>query len=61
MSKIMNAASIRKDIVSTRLNSNECNSQIYYHMNNKCYKAYTHIKRLSKLQVKTLFTEQIYQ
>ena len=57
----MNAASIRKDIVSTRLNSNECNSQIYYHMNNKCYKAYTHIKRLSKLQVKTLFTEQIYQ
>ena len=25
-SKIMNGASIRKDIISTRLNSNECNS-----------------------------------
>ena len=43
------AASIRKDIVSTRLNSNECNSQFYNHMNNECYKAYTPIKKLSKL------------
>ena len=48
-SKIINAASIRKDIVSTRLNSIECNSQSYYHSNNERYKAYTHIKKLSKL------------
>ena len=45
-SKIVNAARIRKDIVSTKLNSNECDSQVYYHMNNECYKAYTHIKKL---------------
>ena len=36
------------------------NSQFYYHMNNECYKAYTHIKKLKKCQVKTL-TEQVYQ
>ena len=47
-SKIMNPASIRQDTVSTRLNSNECNSQFYYHMKKECYKAYTLIKKLSK-------------
>ena len=57
----MNAANIQKGIVLIRLNSNECNSQFYYHMNNECYKAYTHIKKLSKLQVKTLLNEQVYQ
>ena len=60
-SKIINAVSIQKDIISTRLNSNECNLQFYYRLNNECYKAYTHIKKFSKLQVQTLFTEQVYQ
>lgn len=31
--KIMNASSIRKEIVSARLNSNECNLQFYFQTN----------------------------
>lgn len=57
--KIMNASSIRKEIVSARVNSNECSSQFYFQTNNECYRAYTHSKRLSKLQVKT--SKQVYQ
>ena len=34
-SKIMNATSIWKDVVSKKLNSNEFNSQFYYHKNNE--------------------------
>lgn len=56
--KIMNASSIRKEIVSARLNSNECNLQFYFQTNNECYRAYTHSKGLSKVQVKT--SKQVY-
>ena len=45
--KIIEAASIRKDIVLERLNGAEQN--FVYHMDNECYKRYVMTKTLDKL------------
>ena len=46
---VMNAAEIRKYEVWERLRSVSVDSEFKYHMNNKCYKSYTHKNKLSKL------------
>ena len=48
-SNIMNAADIRKD---ERLKSSLIDQDFKYHMNNKCYKNYTHKKSLDKIVVR---------
>ena len=45
-SKIMEAASIRKDLVAECLNSLDMDKPFYYHVNNACYKMYTMKKTL---------------
>ena len=45
--KIIQAASIRKDIILERLNGIE--QKFVYHMDNKCYKRYVMKKTLDKL------------
>ena len=52
-SKIMEAASIRKDLVAERLKSLDMHKTFYYHMNNAFYKMYTMKKTLEKLKVRT--------
>ena len=47
--QIMAAAEIRRDDVWRRLNSEVIDSVFKYHTNNKCYKAYTHKRRLSTI------------
>jgi hypothetical protein len=47
--QVMAAAEIRRDIVWRRLHSDIIDSEFKYHMNNQCYKAYTHKKRLSNI------------
>ena len=49
---IMNAADIRKDEVYERLKSSLIDQDFKYHMNNKCYKNYTHNKSLDKIVVR---------
>ena len=48
---IIDAASIRKDEVHRRLQSSTIDADFRYHMDNKCYKNYTHKKTLSKIAV----------
>ena len=48
--KIKEAAKIRNDIVTTRLNSLSEAAVFYYHVNNACYKQYCHKKSLLKIQ-----------
>jgi hypothetical protein len=52
--KIIEAASIRKDIVIDRLNSLKIDKPFKYHMNNACYKMYTMKKTLDKFKVRIL-------
>ena len=46
----MEAASIRKDLVTERLKSLDMHKPFYYHMSNACYKMYTMKKTLGKLK-----------
>ena len=50
---VMNAAEIRKDEVWEHLRSYSVDSEFKYHMNNKCYKSYTHKNKLSKITAET--------
>ena len=47
--RLKEAAGIRDDEVSKRLKWVKTGEQFQYHMNNECYKSYTHKKSLDKL------------
>lgn len=48
--KIREAANMRNDVVTNRLNSLCKEAVFYYHMNNACYKQYCHKKSILTLQ-----------
>ena len=48
---IINAAAIRKDDVHLRLQSASLDANFRYHMDNTCYKRYTHKKTVNKMKV----------
>ena len=49
----MTAAEKRRDDVWRRLKSNLIESEFKYHMNNICYKSYTHKNKLSDITPET--------
>ena len=55
--KIIKAAGIRRDIVAQRLERVD-HDKFFYHVNNKCYKSYTHkndLKNLKKPHYRTIW------
>ena len=50
-SKIMASASRRRDNVWTRLQLLDVDQHFQYHVDNRCYKAYTHEKNIKKFEV----------
>jgi len=55
--KILEAARIRNDLIARRLEQVD-HELFIYHMNNKCYKSYTHKKTLTKLEESSKATEE---
>ena len=56
LKRLRDAAIIRKDVVTDRINKLEPSAGFSYHLNNVCYKKYTNAEHLKRIGAKNTAT-----